>query len=70
MTPEQIAPVREAFPRAQPIADRAAAPFYDRLFADAPEAGPLFTADMTEQGRKPMAIIAVAAGAAQPAAYP
>jgi hemoglobin-like flavoprotein len=60
MTPEKIALVRDSFARVQPIAPQAAALFYDRLFAVAPEVKPLFKGDMTEQGKKLMATIAVA----------
>lgn len=59
MTPERIALVRESFAKVRPIADDAAALFYGRLFQIAPEVRPLFPADLTEQGRKLIATLAV-----------
>lgn len=60
MTPERIALVRESFAKVRPIADQAAALFYGRLFEIAPDVRPLFPEDVTEQGRKLMATLAVA----------
>jgi hemoglobin-like flavoprotein len=57
MTDEQIALIQTSWAQVEPIADTAAQIFYDRLFATAPEVRPLFTSDMTEQGRKLMAMI-------------
>jgi hemoglobin-like flavoprotein len=54
MTPEQVKSVQESFAKVAPIADQAAALFYNRLFEIAPEVKPLFRGDMTEQGRKLM----------------
>lgn len=59
MTPEQIASVRDSFGKVAPIADQAAALFYGRLFETAPETRALFKSDMSEQGRKLMATLAV-----------
>ena len=59
MTPEQVKSVQESFAKVAPIADQAAALFYNRLFEIAPEVKPLFRGDMTEQGRKLMATLAV-----------
>src|SRR5262249_24383063 len=60
MTPEQIQLVRASFAKVVPIAEPAAAMFYDRLFALDPSLRPLFKGDMTEQGRKLMTMIGVA----------
>jgi hemoglobin-like flavoprotein len=54
MTPEQIRLIQESFKKVQPIADQAAALFYDRLFTIDPSLRPLFKGDMKEQGRKLM----------------
>jgi hypothetical protein len=59
MTPEQVAQVQQSFAKVAPIADKAAALFYDRLFEIAPELRPLFHGDMAEQGRKLMATLAI-----------
>src|ERR1700745_2060274 len=58
MTPDQITLVQQSFAKVAPIADQAAAMFYDRLFAIAPRVNTLFPADMTEQRRKLMATLA------------
>jgi hemoglobin-like flavoprotein len=60
MTPEQIKLVQTSFESVKPIAPQAAALFYDRLFEIAPDARPLFPADLTEQKQKLMSMIAVA----------
>lgn len=60
MTPRQIALVQESWKLVQPIAGKAAELFYMRLFALEPSVQRLFTADMTEQGRKLMSMISVA----------
>ncbi|HWE75745.1 MAG TPA: globin family protein [Stellaceae bacterium] len=57
MTPEQISLVQTSFAKVLPIADQAAALFYDRLFEVAPEVKPLFRGDMKVQGAKLMAAI-------------
>jgi nitric oxide dioxygenase len=59
MTPDQVKLVEESFAKVGPIADTAAALFYNRLFEVAPEVRPLFRGDMTEQGRKLMKTLAV-----------
>ena len=58
MTPEQITLVRTSFAAVQPIAEQAAAMFYARLFELAPQLRPMFKGDLTEQGRKLMAMLA------------
>ena len=60
MTSEQKVLVQSTFAKVAPIADAAAAMFYARLFELDPSLRPLFTADLTEQGRKLMQMIAVA----------
>lgn len=57
MTDDDIALVRTSFAAVVPIADEAAALFYQRLFELAPEARALFSGDMRVQGRKLMTII-------------
>jgi hemoglobin-like flavoprotein len=59
MTPDQVKTVQDSFAKVAPIAEQAAALFYDRLFAIAPAVKPLFKDDMKEQGRKLMATLAV-----------
>jgi hemoglobin-like flavoprotein len=59
MTPEQVALIQHSFAKVAPIAGEAATLFYGRLFEIAPEVKPLFHGDMTEQGRKLMATLAV-----------
>jgi hemoglobin-like flavoprotein len=59
MTPEQVKAIQDSFAKVKPIAEQAAALFYGRLFETAPEVKPLFRSDMTEQGRKLMATLAV-----------
>ncbi len=58
MTPEQVKSVQDSFAKVVPIADTAAAIFYDRLFEIAPETRALFPAEMTEQRRKLIATLA------------
>ena len=60
MTSEQKVLVQSTFAKVAPIADTAAAMFYTRLFELDPSLRVLFTADLTEQGRKLMQMIAVA----------
>src|SRR5262245_6018488 len=59
MTPTQVKSIQDSFAKVTPIADTAVALFYGRLFEIAPEVKPLFRGDMTEQGRKLMATLAV-----------
>ena len=58
MTPEQVSLAKSSFAKVVPISEKAAALFYGRLFEIAPEVKPLFHGDMTEQGRKLMAVLA------------
>lgn len=60
MNTSEITLVKDSFRKIVPIADQAAALFYARLFELDPELRGLFRGDMTEQGRKLMAIIATA----------
>jgi hemoglobin-like flavoprotein len=60
MTPEQISLVQHSFQKVLPIADQAAALFYERLFAIDPSAKALFHNDMREQGRKLMGMLHLA----------
>lgn len=60
MKTEQKELIRQTFAQLAPIADQAAALFYDRLFTIAPEVKSLFKQNMAEQGRKLMLAIGVA----------
>jgi hemoglobin-like flavoprotein len=63
MTPAQIALVEDSFRYVAPIAEPAAAIFYENLFALDPALRPLFAhAGMGEQGRKLMAAIGFVVG--------
>lgn len=57
LTDQQITLVQESWEKVVPIADKAAELFYGRLFEIAPEVKQLFKSDMTEQGRKLMAML-------------
>jgi hemoglobin-like flavoprotein len=57
MTPRQVDQVQASFAKVAPIADRAAALFYDRLFETAPEVKALFSGNMHIQGRQLMAAL-------------
>jgi nitric oxide dioxygenase len=59
MTPAQVKLIQDSFAKVAPISEQAAVLFYGRLFEIAPEVKPLFRGDMTEQGRKLMATLAV-----------
>jgi hemoglobin-like flavoprotein len=58
MTPDQVKLVQESFAKVAPISETAAVLFYDRLFEIAPSVKAMFPADMTEQRRKLMAMLA------------
>jgi hemoglobin-like flavoprotein len=60
MTLEQKVLVQTSFAKVAPIADAAAAMFYARLFEIDPALKPLFTTDITEQGRKLMRMLGMA----------
>jgi hemoglobin-like flavoprotein len=55
----QIALVQDSFANVVPIADQAAALFYEKLFELDPSVRPLFKGDMVEQGKKLMAALGV-----------
>src|SRR5437868_3911878 len=59
MTPDEVKLVQESFARVAPIADQAAAIFYDGLFAVALQGKAMFPTDMTEQRKKLMATLDV-----------
>jgi nitric oxide dioxygenase len=59
MSPDQVRLVQQSFVHVAPIADTAAAMFYDRLFDTTPAVRPLFHGDLAEQRRKLMATLAV-----------
>ena len=58
MTPDQVKLVQDSFAKVAPISETAAVLFYDRLFEVAPQVKAMFPADMTEQRRKLMAMLA------------
>jgi hemoglobin-like flavoprotein len=62
ITSRDIALVRTSFARIAPTKDLTADLFYDRLFFIAGELRPLFPADLAEQKRKLMAMLATAVG--------
>ena len=61
MNREQIALVQTSFEHVLPIADVAAALFYERLFELDPALRLLFKGDLYEQGRKLMSMLAMTA---------
>jgi nitric oxide dioxygenase len=58
MTPDQVKRVQDSFAKVVPISEAAAVLFYDRLFEVAPQVKAMFPADMTEQRRKLMVMLA------------
>ena len=52
MTPMQVQLVQQSWKKVVPIAEQAAALFYDRLFELDPSLRPLFKSDLRGQGRK------------------
>jgi len=60
MTPSQVELVQTSFQKVVPIAATAADLFYDRLFEIAPETRALFPADLAEQKKKLIAMLATA----------
>ncbi len=59
MDDAQITAIQDSFKKVVPIADVAAGLFYDRLFEIAPEVKPMFTGDISEQGKKLMTTLGV-----------
>lgn len=57
MTPQQISLVKTSWQKVLPISDKAAELFYGKLFEMDPTLEPLFSGDMTAQGRKLMLMI-------------
>lgn len=60
MTEKEIDLVQTSFGKVEPIAEDAAAIFYDKLFTMDPSLKPLFKGDMKEQGKKLMMMIKTA----------
>jgi len=58
MTQDQVNLVQQSFAKVAPISETAAVLFYDRLFEIAPPVKAMFPADMTEQRRKLMTMLA------------
>ena len=61
MTPTEVADVQKSFAMVAPIADQAGMMFYERLFVLDPSLRPMFAEDLTEQSKKLMHVLAVAA---------
>jgi hemoglobin-like flavoprotein len=59
MDSTQIKLVQDSFAKVAPISEQAAVLFYDRLFEVAPSVKAMFPADMTEQRKKLMAMLAI-----------
>ena len=62
MTSNQIELIRRSFAQVAPIADTAAALFYQRLFELDPALRPMFPPSLGEQGRKLLQMIGAAVG--------
>jgi len=62
MSPEQVELVQLSFSKVAPISDQAATLFYDRLFELAPQVKSMFPADMKEQRKKLMTMLAAVVG--------
>ncbi|MEL6996873.1 MAG: globin family protein [Pseudomonadota bacterium] len=60
MTPRQISLVQESFKTLVPSADDVAELFYARLFELDPALRPMFSSDLTEQGKKLVVMLDVA----------
>jgi hemoglobin-like flavoprotein len=60
MKPAQVKLVQQSFEQVAPIADAAAAMFYERLFTLDPSVRALFTGDMKKQGQMLMQTIGLA----------
>jgi hemoglobin-like flavoprotein len=60
VTPQQIELVQSSFKKVVPIAGTAADLFYDRLFEIAPTVRPMFPADLGEQKKKLIGMLATA----------
>jgi len=58
MNPPQVKLIQESFAKVAPISEQAAVIFYDRLFDVAPAVKAMFPADMTEQRKKLMGMLA------------
>lgn len=62
MNTQQIQLVQESFAKVRPIADQAAATFYQRLFEIAPSYRSMFKSDMKKQGAMLMSTLGLAVG--------
>ncbi|HEY0219268.1 MAG TPA: globin family protein [Afipia sp.] len=61
MTPTEVADVQQSFMKVTPVADQVGMMFYGRLFDLDPSLRPMFAEDLTEQSRKLLHVLAVAA---------
>lgn len=57
MTPKHVMHVKNTWAKIVPISDKAMKLLYEKVFELDPPLQPLFTGDMTEQGRKIMSMI-------------
>ncbi|MBE9609974.1 globin family protein [Chitinilyticum piscinae] len=60
ISPRQIELIRHSFHQVEPIADKAAVIFYNKLFEYAPEVRPLFKRPIPEQGKMLMGALKAA----------
>ena len=60
MTPDHVKSIQDSFAKVRPIANTAAALFYNRLFEIAPETRALFPQDLSEQKGKLMSMLGTA----------
>jgi hemoglobin-like flavoprotein len=63
MTPEQILLVQSSFAQVATLGERAAALFYERLFALDPSLRPMFRGDLEAQQKKLMTALKIVVGA-------
>lgn len=63
MTPDDIKLIQDSWAKVKPISETAAELFYGKLFELDPTVRSMFKGDMTEQGRKLMAILNTAVNA-------
>lgn len=60
ITPRQIQLIQQSFAKVEPISDKAAEIFYNKLFEYEPSVRPMFKSNMQNQGRKLMSTLKVA----------
>lgn len=60
LTARQVQLIQQSFSKVEPIADQAAAIFYAKLFEYDPSLRSMFKPDLTDQGKKLMAVLKIA----------